>query len=83
MRIDIDESVPESCEPMNKHTKRRKRRRAKAKLTQGKSAVRRHARKAGRTGNIWATRTLGRGSRFCIRHPNPEGPSGHNLGVQN
>lgn len=66
---------------MNKHTKRRKRRRANAVVKNGKSAVRKHMRKTGRTGGIHEKRTKS-SKRYAYRSvkPNPPGPEGMNLG---
>jgi hypothetical protein len=55
-------------------TKRRKRRRAKAKLRHGSAAVRKHTKLGGRTGMIHAKRTPARNVRTLSRYPNP--PSG-------
>lgn len=61
-------------ESMNKHTKRRKRRRANAKL-RNKKAVRAHMRKTGRTGQVQSKRTPS-SKRVTYRRtrPNPPGP---------
>lgn len=56
---------------MNDHTKRRKRRRAKAKLLRLDS-VRRHQRQAGRTGRIHSRKTPSqKPSGYQSREPNP------------
>ena len=52
-------------------TKRRKRRRAKAKLKHGSTAVRKHAKLGGRTGMIQAKRTPAKSVRSLKRYPNP------------
>lgn len=56
---------------MNKHTARRKRRREKQKINGGIGAVRKHARKGGRTGQVWSKRTSGKASHYTSRRPNP------------
>ncbi len=72
MLIELDDAEPEGAERMKRRTVRRKRRRAKAKLqSKGKTAVRPHKEKTGRTGQIWEKRSHGKGSRFSNQHPNP------------
>lgn len=56
---------------MNTATKRRKRRRAKLLLRFGKSAVRKHMRKTGRTGQIVEKRTHGKSTGYVHVYPNP------------
>ena len=56
---------------MNQHQARRKRRRAKQKLKGAPGAVRKHARKTGRTGRIWCKRTKGKVARYQHVTPNP------------
>lgn len=56
---------------MNKHTARRKRRRAKLLMTKGKKAVRRHKRIGGRTGSIFEKRTKAKRAGYKTSHPNP------------
>lgn len=58
-------------DPMNKHTARRKRRRAKLRLYMGAPAVRPHRRKSGRTGQIKSKRTPAKGKPYSRVHPNP------------
>lgn len=55
---------------MNKHTAKRKRRRAKQRLTGGIGAVRRHARQSGRTGDIQAKRNHGNAPQYTRHWPN-------------
>lgn len=65
---------------MNKHTARRKRHRANSKLRH-KGAVRKHRRKAGRTGSVNAKRTPSSKRHVYRSHrPNPPGPIHLNLG---
>lgn len=78
MRAEPDDDPRE--ESMNKHTKRRKRRRANAKL-KNKKAVRAHTRKTGRTGGIQARRMPGKRAPYRKARPNPSGPSSMNLGI--
>lgn len=67
---------------MNKHTKRRKRRRENAKVRHGSAAVRTHAKKTGRTGAIRSKRTPGsKRVAYRVARPNPPGPSSMNLGA--
>ena len=65
---------------MNRHTKRRKRRRANAVVRFGKAAVRPHRRLGGRTGQIRSKRTPGKTARYRSVRPNPPGPIGLDLG---
>lgn len=55
---------------MTPATARRKRRRAKAKLLHGDKAVRRHAKRGGRTGRVHAKKTRGHASFFAHFFPN-------------
>jgi hypothetical protein len=75
-----DDDEP-SEERMNKHTKRRKRRRANAIVRVGKKAVRRHARKGGRTGHIQTRRTPAKRVQHTSSRPNPPGPHNMDLGI--
>ena len=75
-----DQDDDPSVEMMNKHTKRRKRRRANAVVRHGKSAVRAHQQKGGRTGMVQAKRTPGKRVEYKASQPNPPGPVNHNLG---
>jgi hypothetical protein len=65
---------------MNVLTKRRKRRRAVAKL-KNKKAVRAHKRQTGRTGMVQAKRTPASRVSYSRSRPNPPGPEGMNLGA--
>lgn len=78
MPIEDDDPREES---MNKHTKRRKRRRANAVVRNGKAAVRKHMKKTGRTGGVHEKRTPS-SKRVSYRRirPNPLGPIMLNLG---
>jgi hypothetical protein len=66
---------------MNKHTKRRKRRRANAIVRDGKNAVRAHRRKGGRTGHIMSKRTAAKRQPYRSQRPNPPEPTILNLRV--
>ena len=68
-------------ETMNVHTKRRKRRRSNAVVRDGKTAVRKHQRKTGRTGMIQCKRTPSKRGHYHKMRPNPPCPTGHNLGA--
>lgn len=79
MPFDQDDDPRE--ESMNKHTKRRKRRRANAVVRNGKSAVRKHTKKTGRTGDIHSKRTpSSKRSVYRSVRPNPAGPLLFNVG---
>lgn len=68
-------------ESMNKHTKRRKRRRANAKLRNGAKAVRAHRKIGGRTGQVQAKRVpSNKRMVYRVARPNPPGPIGLGLG---
>jgi hypothetical protein len=66
---------------MNKHTARRKRHRAKAKLKFGSKAIRAHRRKGGRTGQVQSKRTPAKRFRYHFWRANPPGPIGMRLGI--
>lgn len=68
-------------EAMNKHTKRRKRRRANSVVRHGKSAVRRHQRKTGRTGGIQSKKNHPKRATYVRTKPNPPGPHSMDLGL--
>jgi hypothetical protein len=67
---------------MNNNTKRRQRRQANAVWRNGKTAIRKHTKVAGRTGGIQSKRTPS--SKLFERHtakPNPQGPTVFNVGT--
>lgn len=68
-------------ERMNKHTKRRKRRRANSVVKNGKASVRAHRRLGGRTGQVQAKRTPAKRVFHRSSRPNPPGPHNMDLGV--
>lgn len=76
--VEIDDEPRE--ERMNTHTKRRKRRRANSVIRFGKSSVRRHARKSGRTGGIQDKKNHPERATCWKVRPNPPGPTNMNLG---
>lgn len=77
MRVDDD---PPSEERMNRHTERRKRRRANAAIKFGKNAVRAHRKLGGRTGHLQAKRTPAKRASYVVTRENPPGPTNLNLG---
>ena len=68
-------------ERMNKLTKRRKRRRANSIVRFGKSSVRKHQRKTGRTGGIQDKKNHPKRATYYSSRPNPPGPHDMDLGV--
>lgn len=76
----IEEDDHPSEERMNKHTKRRKRRRANSVVRNGKASVRAHRRLGGRTGQVQAKRTPAKRVTRKLTRPNPPGPSSMDLG---
>ena len=77
----IEEDDHPSEERMNKHTKRRKRRRANSVVRNGKASVRAHRRLGGRTGQVQEKRTPKKRHYHRSSRPNPPGPSNMDLGV--
>lgn len=75
---EIDDEPQE--ERVNKHTKRRKRRRANSVIRFGKSSVRAHKRKTGRTGGIQGKKNHPKRALAHRWKPNPPGPENMNLG---
>ncbi len=69
-----------SEERVNKHTKRRKRRRANSIVRFGKASVRAHRRKTGRTGQIMEKRNHPKRAFGHTIKPNPPGPHVMDLG---
>jgi hypothetical protein len=65
---------------MNRYTKRRKRHRANSIVKNGKSSVRAHRRKTGRTGHIMAKKNHKKRVVYRSTRANPPGPTGMNLG---
>lgn len=55
---------------MNIHTKRRKRRRANAKMRYGSKAVAAHKLKTGRTGLVWSKRTKSKARHYSTHYDN-------------
>lgn len=78
----IEEDDHPSEERVNKHTKRRKRRRANSVVRCGKASVRAHKRQSGRTGSVQEKRTPAKRVTRKSHRPNPPGPSNMNLGMQ-
>lgn len=68
-------------EAMNKHTKRRKRRRANSVVRHGKASVRAHRRKTGRTGGIQSKKNHPKRAAYIRTWPNPPGPHSMDLGL--
>lgn len=77
----IEEDDHPSEERMNKHTKRRKRRRANSVIRFGKSSVRAHSRKTGRTGGIQSKKNHPKRAPYRTSRPNPPGPHSMDLGA--
>lgn len=65
---------------MDKHTKRRKRRRANSIVRFGKASVRAHKRKTGRTGSIQGKKNHPKRALYRTHRPNPPGPHSMDLG---
>jgi hypothetical protein len=70
-----------SEERMDKHTKRRKRRRANSVIRFGKNSVRAHKRKTGRTGGIQSKKNHPKRATYVRTKPNPPGPHNMDLGL--
>jgi hypothetical protein len=66
---------------MNLHTKRRKRRRENSKLS-NKNSVRKHKKKGGRTGGVFAKQPKGKGQYYKKQKPNPEPSRIFDLGMK-
>ncbi len=80
MYRDREQDDDPSEERMDKHTKRRKRRRANSIVRFGKNSVRAHRRKTGRTGGIQAKKNHPKRALYVKSRPNPPGPHNMDLG---